>query len=82
MLGIEYDRQIANLSEAELADCMTREEFIETYYSLDIENYRLDMRAEFRKNYLLGLFMGLLGFLGSIRRLQNKNRRRRVRELN
>lgn len=82
VLGIEYDRQIANLSEDELEDCMTREEFIETYYSLDIENYRLDMRAEFRKNYLLGLFMGLLGFLGSIRRLQNKNRRRRVRELN
>lgn len=81
VLGIEYDRQVANLSEAELADCMTRDEFIETYYSLDVENYRLDMRAGFRKNYMLAMFMGLLGFLCSIRRLL-RGKRRHVRRLN
>ena len=80
-LGIEYDRQVANLSAAELENCMTREEFIETYFNPEIETVRRDMRAEFGKTYLLGLFMGALGFLGSIRRLQSKSRRR-VRELN
>ena len=80
VLGIEYDRLVADLSEDELEDCMTREEFIETYYSSEVENARRDMRAEFGKNYLLGLFMGALGFLSSIGRLRSKNRR--VRELN
>lgn len=80
VLGIEYDRLVADLSEAELEDCMTREEFIEAYYDPEIESARREMRAEFGKNYMLGLFMGALGFLGSVRRLQSKSRRR-VREL-
>ncbi|MBQ8506866.1 MAG: hypothetical protein IJ466_05500 [Clostridia bacterium] len=80
-LTLEYERAVADLPEEERVNLMTVEEFIDTYYDTELDELRTDMRAEFMKNMLLGLFFAALGCVRLLMNTHQANRRKKVKAL-
>lgn len=82
-LEVQYDRRMEGVSQAEIDSglYMTKEEFVETYYDTQLDTYRAEMRDEFGRNLLLGMFYGLLGCLGVFLNIHRQSRRRKVQEM-
>lgn len=59
-------------------EIMTEAEFVETYYSAEMDELRLELREEFVRNCALGLFYGLLGCIGLFMKIHGQNKRRKI----
>lgn len=82
-LGRQYDRLMADISDAERESGlhMSRELFIHTYYDNEVDTYRMEMREGFGRNLLLGLWFGALGCLPELMRLYRQTKRYRLRDV-
>lgn len=66
VLGIEYDRAIADLPEIKRAFAMSKDEFIESYYDPQLDAARKEMRSNIFTNWLLGLGFGVFGCFSAL----------------
>lgn len=82
-LSIQYERLTADLSEEALNSglYMTEDDFIETYYNTALDTQRAEMREEFQRNFLMGLFYAVLATVGIFYKIYLNGKRRKVYEL-
>lgn len=80
-LGMRYDREVQRLPEAERADVISREEYIEACYDPAVEDARDEIRAAYLKDLGIGLIFGIWGCSGLFRKVHRENKRRKVKQL-